>query len=56
MIRLSIRVFTVFEVANVWKLQNSYDIYDGELVFMNKKIKISVDKEIKRVDIILGWW
>lgn len=44
MIRLSIRVFTVFEVANVWKLQNSYDIYDGELIFMNKKIKISVDK------------
>lgn len=49
-------MFTVLEVANVWKLQNSYDIYDGELIFMNKKIKISIDKEIKRVDIILGWW
>ena len=49
-------MFIVFEVANVWKMQNSYDIYDGELVFMNKKIKISIDKEIKRVDIILGWW
>jgi DNA-directed RNA polymerase delta subunit len=49
-------MFIVLEVANVWKLQNSYDIYDGELVFMNKKMKINVDKEIKRVDIILGWW